>query len=427
MISRKQWLVFLLCIALIGALAPAATISAASKSINVTIDGEKQSYGVSPRIVNGRTFVPYRAVAEALGAKVSYDAKLKKAIITKSGQTVELTQGSKTARVNGGAITLDAAPLNVNGTLLVPLRFVGESLGVWVTWNEAASTAVLETERTFKHELGSATLNSVPKRVVVLFNGGVDISVLLKVKPVGAVESYIQQPFYEYLRSSLIGTKTLGDETQPNVEAIAGLKPDVIIATAERHEKIYPQLNKIAPTIVMKDLSAWQDNLTAMSKVFNKEDIATKFLADWKAQVADFKRKLPAKDKGAAVSIIRINPNGTARAYNAGFAYKIFKELGFKTPKAQLATGEEFIAVSTLEQVNLLDGDYIFDFTTDWDGDGAVLQHQKTWTSGALWKNLNGVKNGHYYKVNSVTWNLSGGALAAKLMLDDLYFYFGLE
>jgi len=424
---RRKLLSLLLAVALVVGLVPATAAVAAGKTVSVTIDGKKQSYSVNPRIENGRTLVPYRAIAEALGGTVSYDAKSKKATIKKGGQTIELTQGSKSARINGSAVTLDAAPLNVSGTLLVPLRFVGESLGVWVTWNGASSTAVLETKRTFKHELGSTTLNSVPKRVVVLFNGGVDISVLLKVKPVGAVESYIQQPFYEYIRSNLIGVKTLGDETQPNVEAIVALKPDVIIATKDRHEGIYKQLNKIAPTIVTKDLADWQDNLQVMSKVFNKEDIATAYLADWKKQVADFKRKLSAKDKGAAVSIIRINPNGTARAYNTGFAYKIFQELGFSTPKAQLATGEEIIPVASTEQISLLDGDYIFDFTTDWDGDGAILQHQKTWTSSALWKNLNAVKNNKYYKVNSVTWNLSGGALAAKLMLDDLYFYFGLE
>ncbi|SDX07583.1 stalk domain-containing protein [Paenibacillus sp. CF384] len=427
MVSSKKYLAFMLCIGLIMALVPATAAAAATKTISVTIDGKKQSYSASPRVVNGRTLVPYRAIAEALGGTVSYDAKSQKATIKKSGATIELTQGSKKAYINGSAVSLDAGPMNSNGNVLVPLRFVGESLGVWVTWNGTSSTAVLETKRTFKHRLGSAELNHVPKRVVVLFNGGVDISVLLKVKPVGAVESYIQQPFYEYIRPSLIGTKTLGDETQPNVEAIAALKPDVIIGTIERHEKIYPQLSKIAPTIIMDDLSAWQENLQVISKVYNKEEAASAFMADWDAQVADFKKKLPASIKGSAISIIRVNPNGTARAYNAGFAYKIFKELGFSTPKAQLATGQEFIAVNSQEQVSLLDGDYIFDFTTDWDGDGAVLQHQKTWTSSALWKNLKGVKNNHYYKVNSVTWNLSGGALAAKLMLDDLYFHFGLE
>ncbi|WP_337098074.1 stalk domain-containing protein [Paenibacillus sp. YIM B09110] len=426
-IIKKRMLSVLLSLALILAIIPATAATAAAKTITVTVDGKKLSFDVNPQTVGGRTLVPYRTIATALGGTVKYDEKAKKATIVKGKQTVELTLGSRTAKINGVSASLDAAPLNVKGSLLVPLRFVGESLGVWVNWNGSTSTAALETKRSIKHSLGTTTLTSVPKRVVILFNGAVDISVLLGVKPVGAVESYVQQPFYEYIRPSLIGTKTLGDETQSNVEAIVGLKPDIIIATKVRHEKIYDQLKAIAPTIVTEDLSDWQDNLQIQAKIFNKEDIATKFVADWKAKVADFKKKLAPKDKGAEISIIRINPDGSARAYNAGFAYKIFQELGFKTPKAQLATGKEFITVSSLEQVSLLDGDYIFDFTTDWDGDGAVLQHQKKWTSSELWKGLNAVKNKNYYKVNSVTWNLSGGAMAAKLLLDDLYFYFDLE
>ncbi|WP_083676372.1 stalk domain-containing protein [Paenibacillus sp. FSL H8-0548] len=424
---KKRLLSMLLTLALVIAIIPATAATAASAPISVTVDGKKVAFSVNPQTINGRTMVPYRTIAETLGGKVKYDEKTKKATITKGSQTVELMLGSKTAKINGASVALDAAPANVKGSVLVPLRFVGESLGVWVNWNSKTSTAVLETKKTFKHALGSTTLSSVPKRVVILFNGGVDISVLLGVKPVGAVESYVQQPFYEYIRSSLIGTKTLGDETQPNIEAIVGLKPDVIIATKDRHEKIYDQLKAIAPTIVTTDLADWQDNLKVTSEVLNKEEIATKFIADWKVKVADFKSKLAAKDKGAEVSIIRINPNGSARAYNTGFAYKIFQELGFATPKAQLGTKQEIINVTSKEQVSLLDGDYIFDFTTDWDGDGAIFKLQKEWIDSPLWANLNAVKNKKYYKVNAVTWNLSGGAMAAKLMLDDLYFYFDLD
>ncbi|WP_419874433.1 stalk domain-containing protein [Candidatus Pristimantibacillus sp. PTI5] len=423
---KQRFIGFLLMLALVVTVIP-VTSAAAAAAVNVTVNGKKVSFSVAPQMINGRTLVPYRTIAETLGGTVKYDAKAKKATITKGSQKVELTLGSKTAKINGVSTAMDTAPANIKGSVLVPLRFVGESLGVWVSWNAKTSTAALVTKKTIKHALGSTTLNSVPKRVVILFNGGVDISVLLGVKPVGAVESYVQQPFYEYIRSGLIGTKTLGDETQPNVEAIVGLKPDVIIATKVRHEKIYDQLKAIAPTIVTEDLADWQDNLQVAASVLNKEEIAAKFIADWKVKVADFKSKLAAKDKGAEISIIRINPNGSARAYNSGFAYQIFKELGFATPKAQLAAKQEIINVTSKEQVSLLDGDYIFDFTTDWDGDGAIYKFQKEWTDSALWKNLNAVKNKKYYKVNAVTWNLSGGATAAKLMLDDLYFYFDLN
>ncbi|MOA24032.1 putative siderophore-binding lipoprotein YfiY precursor [compost metagenome] len=176
-----------------------------------------------------------------------------------------------------------------------------------------------------------------------------------------------------------------------------------------------------------EDLADWKDNLQVAASVFNKEDKAEQFLTDWKAQVADFKKKLSAKDRGAEVSIIRINPNGSARAYNSGFAYQIFEELGFSIPKQQAALKQELVTVTSKEQVSLLDGDYIFDFTTDWDGDGAIFKLQKEWIDSPLWANLKAVKNKKYYKVNAVTWNLSGGALAAEKMLNDLYFYFDLN
>ncbi|MFC5700114.1 stalk domain-containing protein [Cohnella faecalis] len=424
--STKRLFGLFLAIALVFSIVP-LSVAAAKSPITVKLDGKTVEFGVAPQSIGGRTFVPYRALAEKLKATVKWNEAAKKATIVKGSKTIELTIGSKTAKINGKSVTLDAAPVTKSGTTLVPLRFVGESLGLWVTWNAAASTANLESTRTIAHAMGTTKLDHVPERVVVLFNGMVDISVLLGVKPVGAVESYVQQPFYYYLRSSMTGVTVLGDETQPNLEAIVSLKPDIIITTKERHEKIYDQLNKIAPTIMTEKLANWQDNLKIASRIYNKETIADAFLADWKDRVADFKQKIGSRAKNTEVSLIRFNGGTTARAYQAGFAYNIFKELGFSFPKQQVATGKEFITVETLEQVSMLDGDVIFDFTTDWTEDGSITKNQSTWLASPLWKNLGAVKNKKYYKVNVVTWNMSGGAMAAKELLDDLYFYFDLD
>ncbi|MCI3920594.1 stalk domain-containing protein [Paenibacillus sp. TRM 82003] len=400
---------------------------AASAKVTVTLDGTKVAFDTAPKTVDGRTMVPYKALADKVGAKVAWDESSKRVTMTKGDKQVALTVGSKKAIAGKETIELDAAPVLENGRVLVPLRFVGESLGIWVSWNGATSTAALETQKSIKHALGTTVLKSVPERVVVLFNGAVDISVTLGVQPVGAVESYVEQPFYYYLRSEMIGTKVLGDETQPNLEAIVGLKPDVIIASKLRHEKINEQLSAIAPTIMTEDVYSWQENLQMMATVYNKEEAGRKFLADWDRQVADFKKKIGSRAGQTDVSLIRFNPNGTSRAYLTGFAYNIMKDLGFSFPKQQVDTGEEIITLATVEQAPTLDADYIFDFTTDWVGDGGVYKHQSEWSDNPLWENLTAVKNKKYYKVNVVTWNMSGGAMAAKMMLDDLYFYFDLE
>ncbi len=424
--SRSRLTVILLCLTLLAAMMPLHVAGAAGQEIAVTFDGKKVAFGVQPQTIGGRTMVPYRALAEQIGADVKWDDKSDTITMSHNKRTVVLTIGSKQAKLGGKTLQLDAAPVIKNGTTLVPLRFIGESLGIWVSWNKTSSTAALSTKKTIQHAMGQTTLTKVPERIVVLFNGMVDISVLLGVKPVGAVESYVEQPFYEYLRSGMSGVKVLGDETQPNMEAIVALKPDLIIGSKLRHEKIHGQLTAIAPTLMSEDVFSWQENLTMAASALNREEIASTFIADWNKRVADFKRQIGSKAKNTEVSVIRFNPDGSARAYVTGFAYNILQELGFSVPKAQLDTGKEIVTVTSKEQVGLLDGDIIFDFTTDWNGDGGVYKFQKEWIDSPLWQNLQAVKNKKYYKVNVVTWNMSGGPMAAKMMLDDLYFYFDL-
>ncbi|MDF2669903.1 MAG: periplasmic binding protein [Paenibacillus sp.] len=291
------------------------------------------------------------------------------------------------------------------------------------------ASAAAATEKTIKHAMGNATLKKKPERVVVLFNGMVDISVALGVKVVGAVESWDQKPWYNFLRASMDGVKNLGDEAQPNIEAIIGLKPDLIIGTKTRHEKIYPQLESIAPTIITDEVFNWKENLKIAANALYKEAEADKILSDWDKRVAEFKSKVGSSLATTEVSIIRFEKDGSARVYVTGFAGTVFDELGLARPKAQMVDGKTVINVTSKEQMALLDGDYIFDITqiSDADGSAEKAQAQTDWQASPLWKNLKGVKNGKYFKVDVVTWNLSAGALAAKALLDDLYKYFNIK
>jgi iron complex transport system substrate-binding protein len=259
------------------------------------------------------------------------------------------------------------------------------------------------------------------------FNGMVDISLALGVKPVGAVESWDQKPWYNFLRDKMAGVKNLGEETQPNLEAIIALKPDLIIANKSRHEKIYPQLNSIAPTLVTEEVFNWKANLKLSSQALYKEKEADEILSNWDKRVAEFKQKVGDKLKQTEVSIMRFEEDGSSRIYVTGFAGSIFQELGLSRPKAQQVEGKTVINLTSKEQMSQLDGDYIFDITQVGASDPGKAQTQNDWTSHPLWKNLKGVKAGNYYKVDVVTWNLSAGALAAQALLDDLYKYFKIN
>lgn len=292
--------------------------------------------------------------------------------------------------------------------------------------DQAQSTAAT-AEKTIKHAMGTATLKKKPERVVVLFNGMTDIATHLGVKLVGSVESWEEKPWYNYLRANMEGVKNLGEETQPNVEAIIALKPDLIIGTKARHEKIYPQLASIAPTVITDEIFDWKANLKIAADALYKQEEGAKILSDWDKGVAEFKQKAGDKLANTEVSIVRFERDGSARFYATGFAGTIFKELGLPRPKAQIVEGKAVVNITSKEQMSQLDGDYIFDITRLNANEPTVEKSMTDWTTHPLWKNLKGVKNGKYHKVDTITWNLAGGSMAAKSMLGDLYNYFDIK
>jgi iron complex transport system substrate-binding protein len=282
-------------------------------------------------------------------------------------------------------------------------------------------------ERNIKHAMGTTVLKKKPERVVVLFNGMTDNALALGVKPVGSVESWEEKPWYLFLRDKMEGVKNLGEETQPNIEAIVALKPDLIIGAKSRHEKIYPQLSGIAPTVMTENVFDWKNNLKLGSEAMYMDQEAGKLLEQWDKRVAEFKQKVGSSLNSTEISIIRFESDGSARMYITGFAGTILQELGLARPKAQQVEGKTVINLTSKEQMSQLDGDYIFDITRFKEGDDANKQALTSWTTHPLWGTLKGVKGGHYYPVDVVKWNLSAGVLAANGLLDDLYKYLGVR
>ncbi|MFQ7565950.1 MAG: ABC transporter substrate-binding protein, partial [Clostridium perfringens] len=85
----------------------------------------------------------------------------------------------------------------------------------------------------------------------------------------------------------LEGVKQVGMEREPNIEAIAALKPDLIIGNKMRHEKIYSQLSAIAPTVYSDTIrGAWKDNFKFYAKVLNKESESDKALKEYDDKIA---------------------------------------------------------------------------------------------------------------------------------------------
>lgn len=104
--------------------------------------------GTAPETKDGRTCLPIRAVAEAMGATVGWDNAEKKVTLMRGEITVEMWIGKKIVRVNGKDQTIDVAPYSsATGRTMIPLRFAGESLGGVIAWDNPTKTATIVFEQ----------------------------------------------------------------------------------------------------------------------------------------------------------------------------------------------------------------------------------------------------------------------------------------
>lgn len=118
-------------------------------ALSVQLSGKTLTFpDVQPFFENGRTMVPFRTVAEALGAEVGYDSGTVSASL--DGTVCRFAIGGDTLTVSDRAtgkvlktVPLDAAPIEKDGRTCVPVRFLAESLGLTVEWDDGAQCAVL--------------------------------------------------------------------------------------------------------------------------------------------------------------------------------------------------------------------------------------------------------------------------------------------
>ncbi|MEG6617374.1 copper amine oxidase N-terminal domain-containing protein [Peptococcaceae bacterium 1198_IL3148] len=108
-----------------------------------TVNGATKVMDVAPQVIDGRTFTPVRYVAESIGATVAYDEATKTATLTKGETVVEFVLGSKTYTVNGAAQTMDVAAQAINGRTMLPARYVAQAFGYEVGFDPASKTVVI--------------------------------------------------------------------------------------------------------------------------------------------------------------------------------------------------------------------------------------------------------------------------------------------
>ncbi|AKN68997.1 ABC transporter substrate-binding protein [Streptomyces sp. PBH53] len=268
--------------------------------------------------------------------------------------------------------------------------------------------------RTISHAMGKTVIESQPKRVVVLDVGELDNVVSLGIKPVGLAPTEGSPELPSYLKKDAGTPKNVGTINNLNLEAIAGLKPDLILGSQLRAADKYDELSKIAPTVFsLRPGFTWKENYLLNAAALDKTAEAKAKLAAYDKKVEALDEKLGAKKP--TVSMVRFMPDGVIRLYaKASFIGTILEDAGIPRPKNQDI--DDLAAEVSAENIDQADADYVF---TGVYGDPKATDKAKT-QSNPLWKNLGAVKAGHAHDVPDETWYLGLGVTAADRVLADL-------
>ena len=113
--------------------------------LTVHVDGRYVATDVDPYVSNGRTYLPLRAAAESMGAAVTWDNNTRSATVSKDGTVIRCSVGNTVFTVNGVSRYNDAAPQIVGGRTMLPIRPIAEALGGSLAWDGTTASVTIDT------------------------------------------------------------------------------------------------------------------------------------------------------------------------------------------------------------------------------------------------------------------------------------------
>ncbi len=277
--------------------------------------------------------------------------------------------------------------------------------------------------RDITHAMGVTDVPDDVQRIVVLTNEGTEALLAVGITPVGAVKSWLGDPWYDHVAADLADVTVVGEESAVNLEVLVALEPDLIIGNKQRHEAIYEQLSAIAPTVISERLRGdWKINMALYTDAAGKGEEGKAALAAFDARVAALHDALGASLE-EEISIARFMAGQTRIMFKDSFSGLILNELGFQRPAAQ--DKDEFAEQITKERIPEFEGDRLIYFTYE-TGNGEASAVAEDWLADPLWQNLDVVKAGNVHAVSDAVWNTAGGIIAGNLLLDDIENIYGL-
>ena len=297
-------------------------------------------------------------------------------------------------------------------TCMTAMMFVGcASNG---TANEDKTT---ENTVTVTDVRGDVEIPADPQRIVDL-SGNSDILSILGYDVVGTANSdaYDYTKFPSYLEETLKGAEILGYSMQDtmDVEAVMNLNPDLIVISTVQ-EKMYDALSEIAPTVMIQlEALNWKDDVRALAKVFNKEDVANEWIANYENKAKEAGDKIKAEYGEDTTYLSFLASCGQFFIFDgAGFGDVLYNDMGLAKPAGMPEQTDISLPVVTYEGLAAIQSDYIFVIATD--EDLAQLE------ANSIWNNLPAVKNGNVVVLESSPYfNQGYSSIGREILVDEI-------
>ena len=289
------------------------------------------------------------------------------------------------------------------------------------TTQTQAAAAEEKSEVTLTNGKEDVTVKTKPKKIVVF-----DLGVADTIRELGFVHNIAGMPLKTlpaYLKDLPSSIQPIGSMVEPDIEAIAALEPDLIIASG-RTIKYLDQLKEIAPTVIFsvdqKDYwNSVSKNIRLVASLFGKE-AETKAEEEIKSLEASIKKVADVNEKSTNKTLTLMLNEGKMSAFGADsrFAF-LYQSLKFKATDAKIEDsrhGQE-MSIEGVKEINP-DTIILLNRTLAIGGDNS---NADTILNNALFKETNAVKNNRVIQLTSDLWYLSGGGLqSTKLMIEDV-------
>ncbi|MBW4642716.1 MAG: iron-siderophore ABC transporter substrate-binding protein [Goleter apudmare HA4340-LM2] len=294
---------------------------------------------------------------------------------------------------------------------IITLIIIG--CGLIIPKNATINSVNVTSEiRVVKHVMGETKIPLYPQRVVVL--GGLDNVLALGIKPIGAT-TLSDFTFPTYLQDLTSETTKIGTNSQPSLEKILYLKPDLILGFSWNAE-LYGQLSQIAPTILADQDKEWKDWLKIYAEALGQTAKAEKLLQEYEQKIESLRQKMGEPLAKTKVSLVNFWANYTRLYMNDSFCGSIIKEIGFPRPEYEdKDKSQENISLELIPQIG---GDVIFLIL---GGHNELMLKQ--FTNHPLWSRLQAVQQNRVYPVTGDIWIAGWGIIGANRILDDLFKY----